>query len=260
MTQIAIIADIHGNLPALEAVAADIAAHGIARVVNLGDHASGPLWPCETLEVLMRQSWVSIAGNHDRQVAFDDPASHGASDRYALAQLTSDQKQWLAALPQTTSIDNGDILLCHGTPASDRRYLLETPEDGRLRLASPTEVNVRLEETTSRIVACAHSHIPRLVHARRGVTVVNPGSVGLPAYEDDGPDPHVSETGSPMARYAIIDSKGQPLRVTFVAIQYDFGAAVRKATANGRADWAGALRTGYAARDREQGGVGCSAP
>jgi len=56
MTSIALIADIHGNLPAIEAVAADIAARGISRVVNLGDHVSGPLWPRETIDFLMRQS------------------------------------------------------------------------------------------------------------------------------------------------------------------------------------------------------------
>jgi putative phosphoesterase len=249
MTRIAFIADIHGNLPAVEAVALDIAARGISRVVNLGDHASGPLWPRETIDFLMRQSWVSIAGNHDRQLVFDDPACHGASDQYAFARLTNDQKQWLSALPQTISVNDGDIVCCHGTPTDDRTYLLETAENGRLRLASPEEVNARLGDTTAQIVACAHSHIPRLVHAQRRIIAVNPGSVGLQAYLDDGPGPHVSETGSPFARYALLESQGRDWRTTFVTVQYDHAAASRQAATNGRVDWAFSLRTGYASSD-----------
>lgn len=249
MTPIALIADIHGNLPAIEAVAADIAARGISRVVNLGDHVSGPLWPRETVDFLMRQSWVSIAGNHDRQIVFDDPARHGASDQYAFARLTDDQKQWLSALPRTISIDDGDIVGCHGTPTDDRTYLLETPENGRLRLASPDEVESRLGDTIAQIVACAHSHMPRLVHAQRRVIAVNPGSVGLQAYQDNDSDPHVSETGSPCARYAFLESQGRHWRATFVTVQYDHAAASRQAAANGRADWAFSLRTGYASSD-----------
>jgi hypothetical protein len=77
----------------------------------------------------------------------------------------------------------------------------------------------------------------------RGITVINPGSVGLQAYRADGPDPHVCETGSPLARYALLDSSW---RVTFLAVEYDHAAATRQASVNGRADWAFALRTGYA--------------
>jgi predicted phosphodiesterase len=249
MTRIAFIADVHGNLPALESVAADIAARGISHVVNLGDHASGPLWPRETIEFLMGQSWVNISGNHDRQVVFDDPASHGASDQYAFARLTDDQKQWLSALPQTVSIDDGHIVGCHGRPTDDQSYLLETPEHGRLRLATLKEVKTRLGDTNAQVVFCAHSHIPRLVHVQDGIIAVNPGSVGLQAYQIDGLDPHIGETGSPLARYAFLESKGRDWRITFVAVQYDHAAAVRQAAANDRADWAFALRTGYASSD-----------
>jgi predicted phosphodiesterase len=246
MIRMALIADVHGNLPALEAVAADIAARGIARVVNLGDHVSGPLWPRETAEFLMRQPWVAIAGNHDRQVAFDDPVTHGPSDRYAFERLTPENMNWLSALPASITLDEAGMLLCHGIPADDREYLLETPEHGRLHLARSDEISTRLGRTEARIIACGHSHQPRLVHLPDGIAVVNPGSVGLPAYADDGPHPHVSETGSPHARYALLEFTGSGPRVTFAAIEYDHEGAAQRATANGRPDWALALRTGYA--------------
>ena len=65
----AAIADVHGNCAALEAVLADIAAAGIAEVVNLGDHVSGPLEPRRTADLLMQCAFPSIRGNQDRNQA-----------------------------------------------------------------------------------------------------------------------------------------------------------------------------------------------
>ena len=245
MDRIAVLADVHGNLPALEVVAADISRRGISEVVNLGDHVSGPLWPRETADLLMRQTWRTIAGNHDRQVAFDKPHTHGPSDAYAFARLSERQLQWLASLPPTLSLDDRDVLLVHGTPQSDTRYLLESIAGERLHLASPGEIATRLGDTAASLVACGHSHVPRLVHDRNGRVCLNPGSVGLPAYRDDGETPHVSETGSPQARYAVAQRAGDAWRVEFVALDYDWIAAARQAGSNSRPDWEDALRTGY---------------
>ena len=81
--RIAVIADIHGNLPALEAVLADIQHRDVDRTVNLGDCVSGPLWPREVCDLLMASDYLTIRGNHDRWVSRPDPARMGASDRYA---------------------------------------------------------------------------------------------------------------------------------------------------------------------------------
>ncbi|CAN7412416.1 metallophosphoesterase [Phenylobacterium sp. LjRoot219] len=62
----AAVSDIHGNLPALEAVIADIGAQGVTEVVNLGDSLSGPLWPVETAGRLIALGWPSLAGNPSR--------------------------------------------------------------------------------------------------------------------------------------------------------------------------------------------------
>jgi putative phosphoesterase len=245
--RIALIADIHGNLPALEAVLDDIAARGIATIVNLGDLVSGPLWPQETAAFLMKQSWLTVAGNHDRQVAFDDPATFAASDRHAFDRLTGDQRAWLARLPPTATIEDGRLFFCHGTPRSDTAYLLDSVEHGRLRLAMPDELAVRAAGLAAEVVACGHSHTPRLVRDGNSTLFVNPGAVGVQAYTDRDEPAHVSETGSPLARYAIVERHpDRGWRATFVALPYDHLAAAAEAERNGRPDWAFALRTGYA--------------
>jgi predicted phosphodiesterase len=81
--RIAVIADIHGNMPALEAVLADVHQRGVDRTINLGDCVSGPLWPREVCDLLMASSSLVIRGNHDRWVAGPDPARMWPSDRYA---------------------------------------------------------------------------------------------------------------------------------------------------------------------------------
>lgn len=242
---VALISDIHGNLPALEAVLADIERRAITAIVNLGDHVSGPLWPRETAALLMAREWPTIAGNHDRMVAHDEPGTHGPSDRFAYERLTPDQRAWLAALPATQVVAADALFLCHGIPTDDRLYLLETPEHGRLRLAHPDQVARRLGDVAATTVACGHSHVPRVVR-HGGRTLVNPGSVGLPAYVHDGAHAHVSETGSPLARYGLVEPGGDG-RVTLLAVPYDHDRAAAQAAANGRDDWAHALRTGYAA-------------
>ena len=104
MTRIAVLADIHGNLPALEAVLADVARRNVDRVLNLGDHASGPLWPRETVQFLMQQSsWVQISGNCESAVLQQRVSEQGASHRYAYEQLTATELAWLDALPATAT-------------------------------------------------------------------------------------------------------------------------------------------------------------
>ena len=245
VTQIAVIADIHGNLPALEAVAADIRLRGIERVLNLGDHASGPLWPAGTVDFLMAQPWTHISGNCDRMVATGSAHLLGASDRFACERLATRQRSWLAQLPKTLSITPG-ILMTHGRLADDERYLLETVEGGGARLATKAEVRERLGAVSETVVLCAHSHIPRIVSGDGSRLIVNPGSVGMPAYEHDLPAPHKMESGSPHARYAVLTRTGARWQVQLIALDYDHGAAARKAREEGRLDWEQWQLTGQA--------------
>jgi putative phosphoesterase len=245
--RIAVIADIHGNLRALEAVRADLRRYAPDVVVNLGDHLSGPLQAAATADLLMETDYLHIRGNHDRQLLDRPPEQMGPSDRAAFGQLTSRHKEWLSKLPATKMLGE-QILLCHGTPANDLEYLLEELHGMEVYLRSPERVRQQLGDSNAQVVLCGHSHIPRMVQTASGVSIVNPGSVGLPAYDDTQPSLHYVETGSPHARYAIIDQEGGTLKVDFVALEYDWEGAAKDAAAAERADWAYALATGYALR------------
>lgn len=244
MQRIAVVSDIHGNLDALEVVVNDIERRHVDAVFNLGDHLSGPLFPKATLAFLKRQTWVQIRGNHDRQLTEQNPEQHGLSDQYAFGQLDDSELEWLRALPASAVID-GHFFLFHGTPANDTMYLLETVEHGRARLATLSEIGQRLDGLASPIMLCGHTHIPRVVEAARNILIVNPGSVGLPAFDDDSPEYHVVEAGSPHARYAMMELKNGTWQVEILAIAYDWQHAATEARRNGRPDWEYALRTGF---------------
>ena len=122
---------------------------------------------------------------------------------------------------------------------------LETVEHGRARLATPEEIRDRLGETKNHVVLCGHTHVPRVVNLSGDMLIVNPGSVGLPAYEDDFPEYHVMETGSPHARYAILEKMNDQWQTEGIAVPYDFERSAEQARRNGRPDWETALRTGF---------------
>lgn len=259
--KLAVISDIHGNLLALEAVLADIAGQGVDQTVNLGDILSGPLQPAETADLLMARGFTTIRGNHERQVLdlLDrgqhlDPLS---TDGYTAGQLTSAHVTWIRSLPARLELAGGDVLLCHGTPDSDLIYWMETVVPGfgdghptGIRPATAEEVLERLGEAGSRapsLILCGHTHVPRMIQCGNSL-VVNPGSVGLQAYDDDHPHPHVVENGAPHARYAVVEKTSQGWRVDLRAVPYDHPAAAQAAAGRGRPDWAHALATGWAKR------------
>jgi predicted phosphodiesterase len=245
--RIAIIADIHGNVDALEAVLADVRARSADRTVNLGDCVSGPLWPRETMDLLQAIGLPTVRGNHDRWVAQTPREEMGPSDAFAHERLTSAQRRALGDLPQRLDLAEG-IAAVHGTAADDNQYLLEDVVAGRLVLASYEAVAARVGSPTASVVACGHSHQPRLAQGPGGLLIVNPGSVGCPAYVDPTPPtPHVCETGSPHARYALLtkETRESRWRVDFIAVGYDWDRASAQAASNGRPQWARALATGY---------------
>jgi predicted phosphodiesterase len=243
--RLALVSDIHGNLPALEAVVADIRRRGIDTVINLGDSLSGPLLPRETAQYLMAQNWFHLAGNHERQVLTGKPEDWEFSDTYAHAQLTQAEFEWMATL-KPSAVYSAEVFLCHGTPDSDIGYFLETVEPSHVRVATAAEIMARLGAVRAPLVACGHTHIPRAIRLPSGQLIVNPGSVGLQAYEDHRPWPHVIETGSPDARYAIVENRGGVWQAELIAVPCDHEAMAQLAAQRGSHDWAHALRTGYA--------------
>jgi predicted phosphodiesterase len=241
--RIAVLSDIHGNLLALKAVLHDLAHRQVGTIVNLGDSLSGPLQPSETAAFLMAQPWVQLAGNHERQLLDFAPERRGPSDRYAHSQLGSEVFEWMATLRHAQPL-NEEVFLCHGTPRSDIEYFLDTVDAPSVRAATHDEIDERLGPVAAAVVVCGHTHIPRMVRSRAGQLLVNPGSVGLQAYEDESPAYHVVENNSPNARYAIVEKRGGTWQAQLLAVPYDHAGAADLARQRGRPDWEVALMCG----------------
>ena len=241
--RIACLADVHGNLHALEAVLAHIEGARPDLVVNLGDLVSGPFDPGGSADRQMRMSCPTIAGNHERQVL---KGATGASDVFARARLSEAQLRWMSGLPASLSLAGGEVFACHGSPAGgDLEYLLEDVSSGRARLASEATIAPRLGGIgDARLVLCGHTHVARVVTVGH-VLVVNPGSVGMPAYRTSEPTPHVMEAGSPHARYAVLDRTDAGWTAALHAVPYDHEASAREAELNGGLETAHGVRTGW---------------
>lgn len=218
--RVAVLSDIHGVLPALEAVLAEPDVRAADRIVLTGDIAAGPL-PAQTLDVLTglgdRALWVR--GNADRElVALAGGGETSIPDPiapWAAVQLRSDHLELLAGLPSTVELDVdglGRTVFCHATPRDDEEVaLVDSALDRWSAVLSTVDSGVAA-------VVCGHTHMPfvRLVNGR---LVVNPGSVGMPY-------------GRAGAHWALL-GPGAALRRT----EYDYDAAcARIAASSGYAD------------------------
>jgi diadenosine tetraphosphatase ApaH/serine/threonine PP2A family protein phosphatase len=177
--RVAALYDIHGNLPGLDAVLAEIRSLKPDAVVLGGDLARGPM-PASTLDRLLELDaafWVR--GNADRQLveAFDRPpgGSQPAPDvSWAAARLSRHHRDLLSQLPLSVTIEIdelGPVLFCHGSPGSDEEIITaRSPDETVARMLAPA---------TERLIVCGHTHVQfdRRIGDRR---VVNAGSVGLP--------------------------------------------------------------------------------
>ena len=181
LDRVAVLSDIHGVLPALEAVLAEPEVAAAGRIVLTGDITAGPQ-PAEVVDLLREQGdrvlWLS--GNADRELVeyrrgerteIPDPIAP-----YAATALRSDQIDFLSTLPKTLTLPVrglGKVLFCHATPRDDEEVVLVDSRPSRW-----AEVLADLAEDI-RTVVCGHTHMPyvRLAHGR---LIVNPGSVGMP--------------------------------------------------------------------------------
>jgi predicted phosphodiesterase len=204
----ALIYDVHGNLPALDAVLEDARGAGAATVLLGGDYALFGPWPAETVEALStlpRATW--IRGNVDRWSAHPDDAPEDALIREAIeacrTALGADAVRELGALPEQRVIDA--TRYCHGSPVSDVRSFMPAPADVDAELLGSTE-EMR--------VVFGHTHLQFRRETESGVELVNPGSVGMPF------------DGDPRAAYALLDDDD---RIELRRVAYDYeasGAAV----------------------------------
>ena len=183
LMRVAVLADIHGNLPALDAVLGDINAVGVDAIVLNGDIATGPM-PAETLDRLaeLGQQAVWVRGNADRELvaAYDGTLNPDLPDvarlptEYGASRLDSRHRNLLADLPLSMAMDItglGPVRFCHATTRSDTEIVLVDSPVQRYRDA--------FADTDEPTVVLGHTHMPfdRLADRRR---FVNPGSVGMP--------------------------------------------------------------------------------
>jgi diadenosine tetraphosphatase ApaH/serine/threonine PP2A family protein phosphatase len=198
---LALLYDVHGNLPALEAALADAAAAGADRYLLGGDYALFGAWPRETVGRLreLRADW--IRGNAERWTATPEEAPEpvrGAIGR-CREMLGEDLVAQLAALPE--SLEREGVLYCHGSPVSDVRSFMPEPTEEEAEL---------LAGVKARRVVFGHTHLAFARQAAGGIELVNPGSVGMPF------------DGDRRAAYALLGEDG---RVEHRRVAYDHAAS-----------------------------------
>jgi predicted phosphodiesterase len=169
---LAILYDIHGNLPALEAVLEHVEREGVDRYLLGGDYGTPSPWPLETLErlrALPNTTW--IRGNGERWL-LDPPADRpevGEVYERFRDQVPQHEVEWLFALPTQAELDG--VLYVHGSPLSDDESFTADPSDEDERL---------LQGVRDRTVVFGHSHLQFRRPGPNGTDLINPGSIGMP--------------------------------------------------------------------------------
>jgi putative phosphoesterase len=215
---IACISDIHANLPALEAAAADAVARGAVKILCAGDSVGYGPFPNEVCAFLEKNGITSIAGNYDRKVL--DIIEGGEDNFQALSKKKKELLVWtaehlkkaarnfLSALPERleeTLPEGRSLLMVHGSPLSN--------DDDVLPSITARALKLKLGEQNPAVLVCGHTHIP-FVKKIGGTLVINCGSVGLPV------------DGDPWPSYALLSTGGGGTRARIIRFEYDIGATV----------------------------------
>lgn len=230
----ALISDVHANLPALEAVLADIGRRDVDHVFHLGDLVGYAPWPNEVVARLRDHHIAGIAGNYDSTVAtdykhcgcrYEDPRQEELSHLsygWTREHTSAVTKVALGALPFRLDLrplgghaSGPTVILVHGTPTLNTVYWTED---------RPASFCVRMAEVAGAksgdVVAFGHTHLPYHKEVE-GIHFVNTGSVGRP------------KDGDWRAGYVVLDLDGSTVRAEFVRVAYDLPAAqaaIRKST------------------------------
>jgi predicted phosphodiesterase len=209
--RIAVLSDIHGNLPAFEAVLADLDAHSPDQIWCGGDMAWAGLWASQCIERVRSAGWPTVRGNTDVWVTGDPQATASEQERSEIETMarahaiTDDDARWLVSLPIGHS-GPGSILLVHATPQS--------PFDAPMPDAPAADFAVY--EDAAALVVYGHVHRAFVRRLARGTVVCNTGSIGLPM---DG------ET----ACYLLIDQDGPEITLRHRRVAFDRGAVMDEA-------------------------------
>ena len=224
----ALISDVHANLPALEAVLADIDARPFDAVYHLGDLVGYAPWPNEVVELIASRGIPGVAGNYDSTVAtsykhcgcrYEDPVQEGLSHvsyAWTLAHVSPETRRFLAGLPFRLDIRAGgghqageQLILVHGTPTLNTVYWTEErPAEFSLDMAR------RAGARAGDAHAFGHTQPPR--HREiEGINIVNTGSVGRP------------KDGDWRASYAAVTMGTGSVEVEVLRVEYDLERAAR---------------------------------
>ncbi|RAJ05492.1 putative phosphodiesterase [Chitinophaga skermanii] len=221
MIQIAIISDIHANLPALQAVLNDIDQRNISQTYCLGDLVDFAPWGNEVISLLQSRQIPTLLGNHDERVAFDQPIiplpHHDAVEttyreiaiQYSKQTITEVNKRWLAErlynllLTYQTGTRFANILLVHGSPRSNHEYIYEAHPNN--------DIVAMLGHQLVDAVIMGHTHCSYIKQAGK-LTIANVGSVGR------------SKEADRKATYAIVHISETGVSVEIVKVAYDVAA------------------------------------
>jgi predicted phosphodiesterase len=250
----ALISDVHGNLPAFEAVLTDIERRDeVDAIYHLGDLVGYAPWPDEVVALLRERGIPGIAGNYDSTVATDYPHCGCKADsprgeelahlsyEWTRAHVSSETKRFLGALPFRMDLrprgghkSRPQLILMHGAPTLNTLYWTEDrPDSFASKMAGSAGARA------GDLIAFGHTHKPwhRVVE---GVYLLNTGSVGKP------------KDGDWRAGYALIEADEEVRSVEFVRVEYDLESTVEGILQSELPDeFAELLRTGGAAKPIE---------
>jgi predicted phosphodiesterase len=239
MQRVTIFSDVHGNLPALQAVLADMEARGLLPDYCLGDLVGYGTFPNEVIATIRERNIPTLMGNYDQGIgnnSDDCGCAYTSKEAEALGKrsiawtnenTTAENKFYLRQLTGDIplQLDGLRVRLVHGSPRKINEYLYEDRPDATLeRLLDMAEVDV---------LVCGHTHIPYHRILPSGRHVVNAGSVGKP------------KDGNPEACYVVLETTGNNLSVTFRRVPYDIERAAQAIEASDMPnEYAQMLRTG----------------
>jgi len=207
--RIALLSDVHANLPALEAVLRDVDRHGPDEVWCAGDLLGYYPWPNEVLEALRERGVRSIRGNHDRAVLGGDMSWFNelaaVAVRWTRTAVTAGSLNYLASLEDRMRVRVPEglvVAMYHGSPRDDDEYVPPWAASESI-----------LREARADVVVLGHTHLPMAFRYRAGL-LVNPGSVGQP------------RDGDPRAAWGLLDTRTGAFEVR--RVPYDIGTVVKE--------------------------------
>jgi len=233
--RLAVLADIHGNLPALEAVLADLQQFPVHGILVAGDMVAGPN-PVEVMQRLQQLNCWMVRGNNENYLlrfdSGDAPECWYTSRQWAFIrwnyeQTDKDTLETIRALPEQRVISlpgKDPIRVVHGSPRDSNEHLYPAYDDSLLKIA--------LEDTSEPVLVCGHTHIP-WQERRDGCLIFNPGAVSFPLNGEKG------------AQYVILDWQDGKWEVEFRSVDYELDLVQKAFAKSGLLKHGGAFTRCY---------------